>query len=609
MWYHKDFRFWCQKVLPLVYDDSLSYYEVLCKLTDYINNIIKDEASLSEEVLNLKEYVENLETNIEQVVNNTITELFQSGDLDPTLEQMIKEAVEPIYEKYKTNWCAIGRLGRLLDDGRYGSRKLYSQSVTYDGTNFYSCGGYNSNANQCITKFNSVGELSGYADFTALGHANDICYLEDKLYVANGGGNTVGVVDATTLTLETVLEFSGYSNVYGITTDGTVLYVLAVYNGFSYVCRVDGDSLLRLFGVTYYSGNVKQGCCYFNGNIYVVSNVPNKLSEYNAESGELTGIYYIPESDGYFPVGEIESALVVNNALCVGCTSYMAESMSAFYNKFDHWFSQIFTTSIYNENVSGGRQITEPSRLSLTVNGNASTSFNPMVDFTTVEEATLLLTAHGGGFVSISNVNDGCAVLINGTYGIIGSSGDRHLSAFMCSDADVIASQLNIDEYVSFHTCKAHLKSCVLTGDVVIDWSDVKLTDCDLSNLNGLTHRRSDIDIDNLRNDLDSATTFTMSEAKSGTFNMKSRYREYALKMAASYGSGVLFEFIMPSIDNKAHIMYLTNSQMSTDGTYTIDDDTIVGLKIESGIAYAVKNDETELQLSEQTTYCLISGM
>lgn len=34
------FKFWCQKVLPLVYDDSLSYYEVLCKVVDYLNKII-----------------------------------------------------------------------------------------------------------------------------------------------------------------------------------------------------------------------------------------------------------------------------------------------------------------------------------------------------------------------------------------------------------------------------------------------------------------------------------------------------------------------------------------------------------------------------------------
>ena len=33
------FRFWCQTVLPLVYDDSLSYYELLNKVVNYLNNL------------------------------------------------------------------------------------------------------------------------------------------------------------------------------------------------------------------------------------------------------------------------------------------------------------------------------------------------------------------------------------------------------------------------------------------------------------------------------------------------------------------------------------------------------------------------------------------
>lgn len=36
----KHLLFWCQKVLPLVYDDSLSYYEVLCKVTRKLNEIV-----------------------------------------------------------------------------------------------------------------------------------------------------------------------------------------------------------------------------------------------------------------------------------------------------------------------------------------------------------------------------------------------------------------------------------------------------------------------------------------------------------------------------------------------------------------------------------------
>ena len=44
--------FWCQKVLPLVYDDSLSYYEVLCKMKSKINEIIDKINSISNWISN-----------------------------------------------------------------------------------------------------------------------------------------------------------------------------------------------------------------------------------------------------------------------------------------------------------------------------------------------------------------------------------------------------------------------------------------------------------------------------------------------------------------------------------------------------------------------------
>lgn len=54
----KHFYFWCQKVLPLVYDDSLSYYEVLCKCVQYINSIIGDSNSIISNINELKKEVQ-----------------------------------------------------------------------------------------------------------------------------------------------------------------------------------------------------------------------------------------------------------------------------------------------------------------------------------------------------------------------------------------------------------------------------------------------------------------------------------------------------------------------------------------------------------------------
>lgn len=54
-------RYWCYKVLPLVYDDSLSYYEVLCKITDYINKIIENQREIGDDIKDLEAAVKILE--------------------------------------------------------------------------------------------------------------------------------------------------------------------------------------------------------------------------------------------------------------------------------------------------------------------------------------------------------------------------------------------------------------------------------------------------------------------------------------------------------------------------------------------------------------------
>lgn len=54
------FKFWAQKVIPLVYDDSLSYYEVLCKVVTYLNNVIQNVDNLNESVNSTNQSFETL---------------------------------------------------------------------------------------------------------------------------------------------------------------------------------------------------------------------------------------------------------------------------------------------------------------------------------------------------------------------------------------------------------------------------------------------------------------------------------------------------------------------------------------------------------------------
>ena len=68
------FRFWCFKVLPLVYDDELSYYEVICKCVDYINNLIENDKAISNDVEKLKQEMKK----VQEWINNYDTSFAES---------------------------------------------------------------------------------------------------------------------------------------------------------------------------------------------------------------------------------------------------------------------------------------------------------------------------------------------------------------------------------------------------------------------------------------------------------------------------------------------------------------------------------------------------
>lgn len=69
-------QFICQKVLPLVYDESLSYYEVLAKLTNYVNemiesvnNLIEAHNSLTKEYADVLVQLQQLQQTIDDMKN------------------------------------------------------------------------------------------------------------------------------------------------------------------------------------------------------------------------------------------------------------------------------------------------------------------------------------------------------------------------------------------------------------------------------------------------------------------------------------------------------------------------------------------------------------
>ena len=75
-------KFWCQKVLPLVYDDSLSYYEVLCKVSEKINELIENNENLPDYIT--EEIKQQLsDTNLEKIVGSYLTDFVLNVKFPP----------------------------------------------------------------------------------------------------------------------------------------------------------------------------------------------------------------------------------------------------------------------------------------------------------------------------------------------------------------------------------------------------------------------------------------------------------------------------------------------------------------------------------------------
>ena len=98
------FRYWCQRVLPAVYGDELSYYEVLCKVRDKLNDTITILNQQGENVNGLitlynelNTRVTALENEVDDIKNGKYVELYLDSIIawiDANLQQLVSRIVK-----------------------------------------------------------------------------------------------------------------------------------------------------------------------------------------------------------------------------------------------------------------------------------------------------------------------------------------------------------------------------------------------------------------------------------------------------------------------------------------------------------------------------------
>ena len=171
------FRYWCQKVLPLVYDDSLSYYELLCKVVDYLNKTMEDVETLHGDVTNLHTAYEELQSyvndyfstlDVQEEINNKLDEMAKSGYLSSIIAPIVLNVAVPLF---------VDNVSDMTDHSRIYVLTSTGFVYLWNGTEWYNTGmNYTNNFTQYLL---ISGTLSNGTD------ANDI--TTNGIWNINGG--------------------------------------------------------------------------------------------------------------------------------------------------------------------------------------------------------------------------------------------------------------------------------------------------------------------------------------------------------------------------------------------------------------------------------------
>ena len=129
------FRFWCQTALPLIYDDSLSYYELLNKMVVYLNNVISDVGNMESNINallsaynQLQNYVNTYFDNLD--VQEEINNKLDAMALDGSLLEVIKPYIDPVFDEQ--NAIIDEQNQTIADQTLFLNRKTREQDAAID---------------------------------------------------------------------------------------------------------------------------------------------------------------------------------------------------------------------------------------------------------------------------------------------------------------------------------------------------------------------------------------------------------------------------------------------------------------------------------------------
>lgn len=383
----RPFRFWCQKVLPLVYDDSLSYYELLCKVVGYINELIEQDKVLVDDIDKVKIKISEIEKRLSVMDEQWIA--------DNVLEYLMQLGLSGVTGMGSD--LAFKMLARYKFDTTGGNAPY--QGITWNGENFVCCGAISGQAQKIMflnEEFTEVRRIS-----VAIPEAKvmqDVCYYNGYYYFAPGPmeGELYIVKADTSFNLVNIVNT-------GITNHTSGIFSIKFNRGVCYGAYYETTSKINIISIDIENGGSQlirsislpptnsgsaswswaQGILVQDEYTYIVYNRPNVLLKIKNESGGAMEYISVAEGDGLHPIGEIEQIIEHNGKI------YMYTNCNNGNNSC-YWYGQVFETNLNGNFVTNYETRTTNFNLpNFSINLNGDNKLPMGTSWTSFEEANI----------------------------------------------------------------------------------------------------------------------------------------------------------------------------------------------------------------------------
>ena len=355
-------------IIPTSYKDSMSYYETLAWLCNYLEKTViptvNQNGGAVQELqglyIQLNDYVTHYFDNldVQEEINNKLDSMAQDGTLDEIINQEIFGDLNDEIDNIKNN--TIGNLENLttlnndslvesintnnqLNEVYLGNGIVYDipettghvqgscihENILYvavqdDGTYGYLYL-FNIVTNTFISKISNV----------KMYHGNDLTYLNNKIYIASVDNLNVCIYDLSTNTSSEITPFSeltsNYNELVGVEKldENNILCWLKNTTGTNSIAtdkfvklnvnsmQYEDFSIVDTYNILKANGSITRQNLTIDGNVlYILMQVPQLIYKADIENMNLNfnKIYNLPAKDqNYNPISEYESLAIINN--------------------------------------------------------------------------------------------------------------------------------------------------------------------------------------------------------------------------------------------------------------------------------------------------------